>query len=84
MNRDTSWMLDGTCRQVDPEMWFPVSDNQKARRICAECPVRRQCLDYALANGEQEGIWGGTSANQRRRMPGWTPKQAYSDYRRAS
>ena len=66
------WMREGACLGVDPELFFPttgdwaVSDAAKA--ICATCPVRDACLAYALRNGETDGIWGGTSANQRKRL----------------
>lgn len=85
MNRDEEWKLDGLCNEIGGELWYPESDSKAAREVCARCPVRQQCLDYALANGEQEGIWGGTSANQRRHMPGWTPKErGYGDAWRAA
>ena len=38
-----------------------------AKRICANCPVRRQCLEYALANRIVRGVWGGASERERRR-----------------
>jgi WhiB family redox-sensing transcriptional regulator len=39
-----------------------------ARRICADCPVRQSCLEYALANRIDHGVWGGCSERERRRI----------------
>lgn len=67
---DTSWMANGLCRDIDPSMFFP-SDGvgvDVARAICAECPVSRPCLEYALANKIDHGVWGGCSERQRRRI----------------
>lgn len=64
------WKDDALCAQVDPDFMFPEPggriDQQLA--LCADCPVRQQCLEYALENNEQWGIWGGLSASQRRRL----------------
>ncbi len=61
--RDDSWRLEAICAQVDPELWFPEhgssEEAREAKRICAECPVQRSCLQYALDAGEQYGLWGG-------------------------
>ncbi len=67
---DTSWMKAGRCAEMSPSTFFP-SDGvgvESARKICAECPVREQCLEYALANRIDHGVWGGTSERQRRRI----------------
>ncbi len=67
---DTLWMVDGKCRELPPETFFP-SDGvgvDVARRICAECPVKAPCLEYAMANHIDHGVWGGTSERERRRM----------------
>ena len=66
----TEWMADGKCREVPPETFFP-SDGlgvQKAQRICAECSVSEQCLEYALQNHIDQGVWGGRSERERRRI----------------
>jgi WhiB family redox-sensing transcriptional regulator len=62
-------MAHGRCRETDPELWFPQKgDNSlQARRICQTCPVREQCLDWALRHNEI-GVWGGTSEIARRRI----------------
>ena len=66
----TDWMAEGNCRAHPPSVFFP-SDGvgvEVARRICADCPVRRDCLEYALRNGIDHGVWGGTSERERRRI----------------
>lgn len=64
------WMTDGLCAQTSPDEFFPEKGQttRHAKAICAECPVQRECLDYALANGERFGVWGNTSERERRRM----------------
>ena len=67
---DTDWMAAGKCRELPPAVFFP-SDGlgvQAAQRICAECPVTRECLEYALANRIDHGVWGGCSERERRRI----------------
>lgn len=67
---DTDWMSEGRCRDMDPAVFFP-SDGigvQGAQRICSECPVKTPCLEYALANRVDHGVWGGTSERERRRI----------------
>lgn len=66
------WQKDGACNEpdVDPNMFFPErgSSTKEAKDICFLCPVRSECLDYALMNGEKFGIWGGTSERERRKI----------------
>ncbi len=67
---DTDWMTQGKCRDMTPGLFFP-SDGvgvQVAQRVCAECTVRVACLRYALAHRVDDGVWGGTSERQRRRL----------------
>lgn len=58
------------CAQADPEAWFPLKggSTRQAKDVCAHCPIREACLEVALANGYREGIWGGTSWLERKRM----------------
>jgi WhiB family redox-sensing transcriptional regulator len=65
-----AWMKRGACRGEDPALFFPSlgSNTAKARAICAICPVREQCLAYALADPESAGVWGGISERERRKM----------------
>lgn len=69
INREP-WAAEGTCRQVDPEIFFPEKGQsaRDAKRVCANCPVAAECLEYALVNGERSGIFGGYSERERRRM----------------
>jgi WhiB family redox-sensing transcriptional regulator len=70
---DTNWRSDAACTGVDSEIFFPVLEDDpeaaaKAKSICAECPVREACLQYALATNQAAGVWGGLDAAERRRM----------------
>jgi len=65
------WQGEALCRQVDiGDMFFPDKggSTKEAKRICAQCPVVDECLEYALAKQERFGIWGGYSERERRRM----------------
>jgi len=65
-----TWRNRAACKGIDPEIFFPVSeeDAEPAKEICAVCPVRESCLEHALANREREGIWGGFTERERRRI----------------
>ena len=66
-----AWRQQGRCRGVDPTVFYPVSDEDEAleaKQICATCPVRVACLEYALAAREKHGVWGGATERERRRM----------------
>jgi WhiB family redox-sensing transcriptional regulator len=64
------WQGKARCTEVDPEIFFPErgGSSRAARAVCADCEVRLECLEYALNNKEQFGIWGGTSERERRRL----------------
>lgn len=64
------WYELAVCAQTDPEAFFPEKggSTREAKRVCAGCPVMQECLEYALANDERFGIWGGKSERERRRM----------------
>jgi len=67
---ETEWMQRGLCREIPPAVFFP-SDGvgvEAARRICATCPVKEPCLEYALAFRIDHGVWGGSSERERRRI----------------
>ena len=67
---DTTWMSHGNCAQRDPSMFFP-SDGvgvEIARKACEGCPVKTQCLEYAIAERIDHGVWGGCSERERRRI----------------
>jgi WhiB family transcriptional regulator, redox-sensing transcriptional regulator len=64
------WQTNARCTEVDPEIFFPErgGSSKAARQVCGNCLVKEQCLEYALNNKEQFGIWGGTSERERRRL----------------
>jgi WhiB family redox-sensing transcriptional regulator len=65
----TEWQERGLCREVGGDEWFPEGGNgQAAKRICARCPVRAECLWYALDNDVRHGIWGGMTDPQRKQL----------------
>jgi len=67
---ETAWMGKGNCRAYPPAVFFP-SDGvgvDRARKICATCPVAGSCLEYALEQRIDHGVWGGTSERERRRI----------------
>lgn len=65
-----AWQADALCAQTDPEAFFPEKggSTRDAKRICASCQVRSECLEYALENDERFGIWGGLSERERRKL----------------
>jgi WhiB family transcriptional regulator, redox-sensing transcriptional regulator len=67
------WWALAACQYADPDLFFPVSGMGPvraqlvgAKAVCARCPVRSDCLRYALAAGPVQGVWGGTSEEERR------------------
>jgi WhiB family redox-sensing transcriptional regulator len=67
---EPDWQERALCAQTDPEAFFPEKggSTREAKRICSGCEVRAECLEYALANDERFGIWGGLSERERRRL----------------
>ncbi|HEY9371508.1 WhiB family transcriptional regulator [Streptomyces sp.] len=75
---DMSWLDDGLCQQIGGEHWFPEkgSSTKQARAICngdpargtEPCPVKAQCLAWALENKEIYGVFGGMTARARRAL----------------
>lgn len=78
------WAERGECRKHDPELFFAPNvvgrtsvdgtpplehpDRTKARRICETCPVRAECLRYAIETHQEYGIWGGLDEKERKRL----------------
>ena len=64
------WQDFANCLGVDPDLFFPErgASTREAKEVCKGCVVREDCLEYALANGEKFGIWGGLSERERRRI----------------
>jgi WhiB family transcriptional regulator, redox-sensing transcriptional regulator len=72
---DTDWRVQAACRAADPELFFPVSTSgaslpqiEEAKQVCRTCPVCGPCLRWALERGENAGVWGGTTENERRNV----------------
>ena len=67
---ELAWQEQALCAQTDPEAFFPEKggSTREAKRICSDCPVRLECLEFALANDERFGIWGGMSERERRKL----------------
>lgn len=59
------WVTQGLCVGMGPRVFFDSPPNV-ARELCSACPVREDCLEYALVNDEQHGVWGGLTWYQRR------------------
>jgi len=67
---DKTWQDLANCLGVDPDLFFPErgASTREAKEVCRGCVVRDECLEFALANGEKFGIWGGMSERERRRI----------------
>jgi WhiB family transcriptional regulator, redox-sensing transcriptional regulator len=70
---DDTWRDHALCRDTDPELFFPVGTTGNAllaidyaKRVCGQCAVMQECLDYALDTNQDSGIWGGLSEDERR------------------
>ena len=70
-----NWREDAACRDADPELFFPVGTTgpalrqiREAKRICRGCPAQAPCLAWALHQGVTDGVWGGTTEEQRRAL----------------
>ena len=65
-----AWQARANCMGVDPELFFPErgSSTREAKEVCRGCVVRGDCLEFAIANSEKFGIWGGMSERERRRV----------------
>lgn len=62
----TDWRARAACVSADPDLFFPVStaglsrrQEERAKVVCADCPVRAECLQFALDSGQTYGVWGG-------------------------
>jgi WhiB family redox-sensing transcriptional regulator len=68
--KNLAWRQRASCRGVEPEIFYPVSEEEaeEAKAICESCTVRETCLEYALSNRERDGVWGGATERERRRM----------------
>ncbi|WP_172387707.1 WhiB family transcriptional regulator [Streptomyces sp. MNP-20] len=69
------WRHNAVCREEDPELFFPIGTTgpallqiEEAQAVCRRCPVIGQCLQWALESGAEDGVWGGLSEDERRRL----------------
>ena len=64
----TDWQSEAACAEIGGDLWFPNDTDrhqaERAKEICARCPVRLECLTEAIENGETHGIWGGLSPKE--------------------
>ena len=69
MARELHWKTEAACKDLATDLFFPASENDAgpALEVCASCPVREACLEYALVTRQEEGVWGGMTESQRRR-----------------
>ncbi|MFF7048084.1 WhiB family transcriptional regulator [Streptomyces griseorubiginosus] len=73
-NHGSAWRLRALCVGEDPELFFPLvetdTETARARAVCRRCPVLHACRDWAVRHGEADGVWGDTTASQRRAIRG--------------
>ncbi len=74
-SKQVDWRHKARCRDEDPELFFPVGNNgpaqdqiKEAKLVCASCPVVLDCLEWALKSGQDAGIWGGMTDDERRAL----------------
>jgi len=69
---DEEWRDDAACSGSDNDAFFPIGEDDEsaadAKAVCAACPVREACLQYALSTNQTEGVWGGMTGPERRRL----------------
>jgi WhiB family redox-sensing transcriptional regulator len=68
----STWRDHARCRGVDPQVFHPAEEDEAgadaAKAICAQCPVVDSCLEFAVSMREKDGVWGGLTARERRRL----------------
>jgi WhiB family redox-sensing transcriptional regulator len=71
--RDGDWRDEARCRDEDPDLFFPVGSGapamlqtERAKAVCHRCPVMRECRQWALATGQEVGVWGGLGEDELR------------------
>lgn len=71
----SEWREQAACRDEDPELFFPIGHGPaaqaqivEAKAVCARCPVVRECLAWALETGQDAGVWGGLTEEERRQL----------------
>ena len=78
---DPRWGTNAACRNKDPELFFPVGQSKQAKKqaetakdICMSCPARVPCLEWALGTGQQIGVLGGLTQEERWSLTKVTPR----------
>lgn len=66
----TSWQTHAACQGLAAEIFYPTSEEEsnEAKLVCGECPVQQPCLEHALLVREKDGVWGGATEKERRRI----------------
>ena len=74
-SRDFAWRDRAACKDSHPELFFPIGSSgdaleeiDSAKAICRSCPVRRDCLAFAIETNQESGVWGGMSEEERRKL----------------
>lgn len=69
------WQHRAACLKEDPELFFPIGNTgparlqiEEAKQVCRRCDVREMCLEWALESGQDHGVWGGMSEDERRAL----------------
>ncbi len=69
------WRHVASCRDEDPELFFPIGTSgpallqiEQAKAVCRRCPATSECLQWALDSGQDAGVWGGMSEEERRAL----------------
>jgi WhiB family redox-sensing transcriptional regulator len=77
------WRSLAACQHSDPELFFPISSYgpaedqlRSAKAVCAQCQMREECLSFALDTGQDHGVWGGLSEEERRALRGRRAREA--------
>ena len=72
---DYDWRRDASCRDTNPDLFFPVGTTgpaieqiAQAKAVCAQCEVRMECLEWSMTTGQDAGVWGGLSEEERRAL----------------
>ena len=67
---DLAWRRHAACRGLDPEIFYPATDEEAeaAKKVCGQCGVQETCLEHALGSRERDGVWGGATEKERRRI----------------
>jgi WhiB family transcriptional regulator, redox-sensing transcriptional regulator len=70
INEERPWVVFAACADIESDIYFSTdpADERSALALCATCPVRDECLEYALDARERYGVWGGTTEKERRRL----------------